>query len=310
MLYFITMDDNRWTIELFRRFIGDYLEFPVQILSYEEARAVDDFKDAGVIFCDIERFSGNSILDAQSLYDRAAAQGARRLLNNPCKVLRRFELLKEMHKQNINTFNVYRELKNANDFRYPVFIRNELDHYGPVSDLLYSPEELEKTLSTSKSNSVGPFAPMIVEYCDINVEGDGFHKYGAFCIGDMIVPHHLFFSSQWIVKGIKGQLPEHDELEKRYLVQNSFRDKVSEIFKIANIQYGRIDFAKTKEGLAIFEINTNPVVMRDWDLEPHRGYATYSFLSKFTLAIQNLFDISGREIEPAENVRWSLDEAR
>jgi hypothetical protein len=290
MLYFITMDDNKWTIELFLDNVRNNLNFPVQIISYEEARAVDDFRGAIVIFCDIERFAGNAINDAQALYDRAAAQGARRLLNNPAKVLRRFELLKEMRRQNINTFDVYRELKNANEYRYPVFIRNELDHYGPVSDLLKSQEELEKTLSTSKSKSVGPFSPIIVEYCDVNVDGYGFHKYGAFCLWEMIVPRHLFFSPQWMVKGTRGQLPEHIEMEKQYLAQNTFQEKVSEVFKIANIQYGRIDFAKTKEGLAIFEINTNPTVVDTGDLESNRRYATDAFISKFTLAMQHLFN--------------------
>jgi hypothetical protein len=288
MLYFITMSDNKFTIELFLECIRDRLGFPAAILSYDDADWVYDFDDAVVIFCDIERFTEDLTQEALKLCDRILSGRPRRVLNNPCHLLRRFDLLKELHRRGINDFDVHRHINAHEPVRYPVFVRNELDHYGPVSDLLYSEEELADKMATARGKRLGPFSALITEYCDVRTGGFGFHKYGAFCLDGKVVPRHLFFSNNWMVKGTKDQLPEHIEIEKEYLLHNSFHEQIAEVFDIGHIGYGRVDFAKTKDGLAIFEINTNPTVLDPGDLESNRRHITDTFLSTFTLALQQL----------------------
>jgi len=287
MLYFITMGDNKFTIDIFLWHVQDRLGFPAAILSYEEAALHEDFKDAVVIFCDIERFTEGSLVQALDVYNHIKAHGARCLLNHPQRVLRRFELLTELHQLGINDFNVYRQPQEG--IRYPVFLRNELDHQGPVSGLLASPTELADALQSARGKTSGPFSPLITEYCDVRIRDLGYHKYGAFCLMGRVVPRHLFFSDAWMVKGTKDQRPEHAQKENDYLDRNDFEKEIAGVFHTAHIDYGRVDFAQAPNGLAIFEINTNPTIMDNGDLNSNRTHVTEHFVSAFVQAMQDLY---------------------
>ena len=118
----------------------------------------------------------------------------------------------------------------------------------------------------------------------------------AFFLWNTVFPRHLFFSDKWMVKGTKYQHAEAVELEKVYLRRNSYEEKITQVFNIAAIQYGRVDFARTIEGLAFFEINTNPTILDAWDLQSNRGYATKSFVPAFTYALRQLYYYQSNKI--------------
>lgn len=290
MLYFITINGYQFTIELYLEVIRPAINFPAHVISYDEAARIPSFKDAVVIFCDIERFPPDKLSIPRDLYNHVAAQQPRRVLNNPWKVLQRFELLKSLQQAGINSFNIHRAPLNGQELRYPVFIRNELDHCGPVSKLIDNETELQNQLKTAKPIKPAPFKPMIVEYCDARSTHGRYHKYGAFYLWNTVVPRHLFFSNHWMVKGTTDQLPEDAGKENDYISNNHFAEQLAAAFRIANIEYGRADFVATPRGIEVFEINTNPTVLDRGDLNSNRTHITEAFVVTFTEALQKLYD--------------------
>lgn len=291
MLYFITMDDNKYTILPFLKVVEEHLGFPAAVLSYDDAFNWYSFHNSVVIFCDIERFDGNLMEQALSLKDRIINEKPRVILNNPGYVLKRYKLLKRLYNEGINSFNVHRPPIKNKKIRYPLFLRNELDHQGPVSGLINSREDLEKQLITVASKFFqSPFLPMIVEYCAVNNSTLRFHKYGAFLLKNEVIPKHLYFSDKWMIKGsTKRQTPDDLIREKEYINQNYFNEEVLRVFDIGGIGYGRIDFAISEHGIEVFEINTNPQIISLADLDSERPYVIEQFVEKFTISLQKLY---------------------
>lgn len=288
MLYFITMSDNKFTIELYLDAIRHALDFRAKIVSYDEAAFTPSFRDAVVIFCDIERFPHDKLSIPRNLYNRIAGEQPRKMLNNPWNAMQRFDLLKSLKQAGINSFDIHRPPVNDKTIRFPVFIRNELDHYGPVSGLIHSGTELQDQLKTAKGKKPGPFSPVVVEYCDARAADGRYHKYGAFYLWDKIFPRHLFFSNNWMVKGTTDQLTPDISREHDYIDNNHFAVELAAAFRIANIEYGRVDFVATPRGIEVFEINTNPTMLDSGDLKSNRKYVTDHFLENFTKALQKL----------------------
>ena len=54
--------------------------------------------------------------------------------------------------------------------------------------------------------------------------------------------------------------PEVVEKERRYLTENPHERELREIFRLARIDYGRIDYAMLGDRLQVWEINTNPSI--------------------------------------------------
>lgn len=288
MLFFITMNDNKFTIELYLDVIRNAIDFPAKILSYEEAYRTPSFRGAVVIFCDIERFPLEQLSIPRNLYNRIAGEQPRAILNNPWTVLQRFDLLKTLKQAGINSFDIHRPPLHGKLIRFPVFLRNELDHYGPVSDLIHTETALHTQLRTAKGKKPGPFSPVVVEYCDARSQDGRYHKYGAFYLRDTIVPRHLFFSNNWMVKGTADQLPQDLAMEMDYINNNHFASELAAVFKLAQIDYGRVDFVATPRGIEVFEINTNPTMLDAGDMKSNRKQVTDYFLTNFTKAVKLL----------------------
>lgn len=291
MLYFITMDDNKSTITTFLKIVEKELNFSVKILSYNEALNWYSFYNSIVIFCDIERFNKSLLKEAIGLNDRIRNEKPWIVLNNPNEVLGRYKLLKGFHNKGINSFNVHRPPVKDKPIKFPVFLRNELDHKGPISRLINCHEDLQKSLTSIKPKSLqSPFLPMIVEYCAVNNVQGNFHKYGAFFLKDKVIPKHLYFSDQWMIKGdTKHQTPANLISEKKYITENYFEKEISRIFKMARIGYGRIDFAISQKGIEVFEINTNPQIISRADFDSKRPYVIEQFVERFTITLQELY---------------------
>jgi hypothetical protein len=290
MLYFISLDQNKFPIEVYLNLVKKSLGFKAVVISYNKVNKVKSFKDSIVIFCDIERFTDNSIDLAKMIFYRAQLEGARLILNNPEKVVRRYDLLKLLYREGINLFDAYRLPLDERSLHYPVFYRNELDHNGPRSELLYSGEEVKLAISETMPGAYPDFQPLLVEYIDISDDDNRYHKYGCFYLNGRIIPRHLFFSTDWIVKTITNDKEDDLAREIDYVKSSLFSDDLIKIFNMANVQYGRIDFAKSEAGIQIFEINTNPTIIKKTDLISNRKKPTEIFLKNFTTSLQNLYE--------------------
>lgn len=110
-------------------------------VSYQWALWVPRLKRATYIFGDTDRLSSWDLERAAYLYCELAATGCR-VLNDPARVRQRFDLLRTLKIRKINRFNVWRVEDGELPDRFPVFLRTQSAHRGPISDLLGSTEEV------------------------------------------------------------------------------------------------------------------------------------------------------------------------
>ena len=184
------------------------------------------------------------------------------LFNHPVKSTRRFELLKLLYSLKINRFNVYRLNEDLSEIRYPVFLRKSDDHTGSQSDLINDSASLTSEVNKIKDFSTDIENWVITEFRDVRDQNGIFRKYGAFYINKTIIPRHLFFSRHWVQKEAT-EITEIDTAkeESEYLTNNPHEHALKDIFSIAGIDYGRIDYGINNGEIQVWEINTNPIIV-------------------------------------------------
>lgn len=285
MIYFVTFPGHRYTV-------GYFLDLAEELSAQSVAyNAIDWSKikpEDTFIFTDIDRCNEEKLEEIISIYDRIQSLGCI-CLNNPRKVLRRFDLSNALYKEGINQYKMFKIKEwRTKRIKYPVFVRAEFEHNGPLSDLLYSDKELETFLLNQKITNE---EFVVVEYVDAT---DGrekaYNKYGAFYINGNVIPRHFYLSSDWNVKNTTLNETISVQLEKKYCTTNPHKDFIERIFKIAQIDFGRIDYALTKEGFQVFEINTNPMIIEREDVLPTnpRKAITFAFKEKLENELQKI----------------------
>ncbi len=195
------------------------------------------------------------------------------LLNHPGRVLRRYELLNRLHELGLNGFRVYRAAEPLpRTVRYPVFIREEKHHTGNLTPLLTSREDVVASLDHLVQASRYPRDELLItEYCHVGDETGLFRRYSAFRIHDQIIAKELSIGSKWLLKrhfdfAVLNRSPGdfRDESnvkeEFRYVDENPHADALMEIFRHANIEYGRIDYGLQDDRIQTWEINTAPSI--------------------------------------------------
>lgn len=218
------------------------------------------------IFSDLERVHANNVPVLQSIWKQLhALPHPCRLLNNPEKVLKRLPLLQTLHQKGINSFNAYPILEGQNVYpkRFPVFIREANDHKGPLSGLIETQTELNAEIERLRQGkALGP-NPMVTEYIPCT-DTLGMHKkFSAYRIGEQIIPAPMGLSKHWMVKIANSDLTENLFQEEWKLMQtNPHQAELLKIFNLAHIDYGRIDYGFSAGRLQVFEINTNPHLVK------------------------------------------------
>jgi hypothetical protein len=184
------------------------------------------------------------------------------LLNNPAKVKTRYALLLALHRAGLNDFNVYRAEEINSSIRFPVFLRKNQLHDGPLTDLLHSARELESAIAFAVNSGTPMENLVVIEFAADPVRPGVYRKLAAFRIGDVIVPTISVHDTVWLAKsgqlGIAGEDLYRDEL--KLLQTNPFAEHLKKAFQIAGIEYGRADFGIYRGRVQIYEINTNPMI--------------------------------------------------
>ena len=219
------------------------------------------------IFADLERLDDAQLELAKTLWRRMSERpGEFRLMNDPCRILLRYELLKALHAAGINRFAAHRLNNGALPQRFPVFLRRQNEHDGALSPLLHTQEELTRAAEQMASNGLRGDDLLAVEYCD-TADADGiFRKYSVFRAGEALFPRHLLHSRKWVLK--KADLVDEHFLqeEREYLDANPHAEQLRTIFDLAHIEWGRMDYALLDGQVQVWEINTNPMIV----VAPHR----------------------------------------
>jgi hypothetical protein len=102
---------------------------------------------------------------------------------------------------------------------------------------------------------------VIVEYCDTRTDMARYTKYSAMRVGDRIVPRHAISSHQWMLKVPDLVDDQAVAIEQDFLLNFPQRTAIENIFALANIDFGRIDFGMQNGKIRVWEINTNPTFM-------------------------------------------------
>ena len=238
-------------------------------------------------FTDIERLDAAETERAVALHRRLEAHPDTALiLNHPVRSMRRFEVLTTLRERGINTFGVYRADDPPRSPRFPVFVRDENEHGTGFSGLLSSRQELDSHLGTLGGRLEGK---VVVEFCDTSDASGVIRKYGAFKVFDRILARQIHFSRHWILREPDIRTPETAREELEYVETNPHAEQLREIFALARIDYGRIDYSVIDGRIQVWEINTNPMILIPRDREdPLRCVAHERFGRAFNEALESL----------------------
>lgn len=262
MPYFLATEKHFYTIAPFRARVSGGRD-ALTPLPYEGLAAVTRQRLKGMVFGDIDRLTGilaqRMGLFADRLH-RKMPPGA--LLNHPTRSMRRYELLRNLNARGINRFDVYRLSEAREPARYPVFVRRDSRHDGPVCDPVFDRASLDREIEKQLARGVPRDDILIVEYLDFRSADGRFRKYGAFLVGERFIPSQVEIADHWVVKLPTIVTPETLEEELAYVHGSHAHEALlREVFAMANIQYGRIDYTLIDGQPQIFEINTNPVIL-------------------------------------------------
>jgi hypothetical protein len=284
MIYVVIGGARRLAINSLLTGWGRALRPHTTVLPYERLFRARKIQVGTYIFADLEMLSDAELVQAWSCWRALKACGRPlRLLNHPLRVMRRYELLRTLHERGLNDFNVYRLTEARPPQRYPVFIRGENDHLGAESDLLETPEALAAAIAALADAGRTRDGRIITEF-NASRSSDGvYRKYGAFVLDGAIIPRHIIFSRDWVVKGknrVVGDAQVEEELA--YITDNPHAAALADICALAEIDYGRVDYDVVNGKIQVFEINTHPQILtHGLSRDPRRTHVKKLFAERF-----------------------------
>lgn len=261
MIFYLVTAQHGYTMESYLQNWGRMLAPRIQVLYYEKLPTIRRLPLGTYIFSDLERLSPWQRAAAAQVWDQLSKAGpGMRLLNHPLLASRRYELLHMLHRLGRNCFQVIRATEGRACLRFPVFIREEVEHTGSLTRLLPSEEEVAHALARLVKRGYDLRDLLVVEFCDTGDTNRTFRKYSAFMVGGQIIPRELIFSREWVLKEVDLTTNAMLEADRDYLDQNPDEPWLRETFRLANIDYGRIDYGIKDNVPQVWEINTNPFV--------------------------------------------------
>lgn len=234
----------------------------VRTFNYGGFPLLQPFPGSVCVFTDLEILRPREMSLAVKLSDALGRQPENySILNEPRGYTGRFNLLKTLYAAGVNQYQA-RRLEGFNgDLKFPIFVRNELNHNGPITPLLHSRDELERALAQpSLQNPALRKNLIVVEYCDCSKEGV-FRKYSVMNVGGTLIPRHVLFSDDWATK-TPDLVDEKKAAEEADFIQNfPHGEQILNVFRLAKLNYGRIDYGAREGRIQVWEINSNPVIV-------------------------------------------------
>ena len=262
MISFWTNRESSWSLLAYCGHRGRAIAGHFECRVYEDLGRTVRLRPGAHIFAAIDRLTPNQREAAALMHDALAARMPDApALNDPRRVLMRFELLTKLHEAGVNAFRVFK----ARDFhaisRFPVFLRESDNHTGPLTGLIHSKREVSRALWGLRARGWPPDDLLVVEFCDTSDAHGVFRKYSAFAVGDRIVPCHVMATHQWSVKSNSSERDESLIRENlAYIDGNPHERWLREIFSIAGADYGRIDYGMLNGAPQVWEINLTPTI--------------------------------------------------
>jgi hypothetical protein len=271
-------------------------------MNYDELIRARWLRRATYVFADLDRLGYWDLELTSHLYLQMKDAGLN-VWNNPAMVKTRYPLLRALHSAGLNDFNAYRMDGIDSVIRFPVFLRKLQGHRAPLSDLLQTREELDRSIAFAVGQGTPSENLVAIEYAGEPVRPGLYRKLSAFRIGQAIVPHICVHDTSWLVKygklGIAGEELYREELA--LLQTNPFAEHLQKAFDIAGIEYGRADFGFYQGRIQIYEINTNPYVAPEFvHPSPVREQSMRLAWEKYVQALWAIDSGGGRPIRLAD----------
>lgn len=263
MLVFITTASHRYTIGSLLEQTDTPLVGRVITLSYGEFLSWPRLPIGPCVFADVDRLDA-AVAEAVAVRITAlqAAVPACVLLNHPLRSLGRLELLQRLHAAGDNDFQARRADQPIAGLRYPVFIREAIEHSGAIGDLIETETALAERLAALAAGPRPLSAYLIIEFIDVRNPQGFYEKYSVLRVGERLIASDLSFNDRWVTKGDPGEavVPGDVERDAAFQRDNPHADALRAVFEQAGIDYGRADYAFADGRLQVFEINTNPML--------------------------------------------------
>lgn len=261
MIHFLTTRRHGYTLRHYLDSFGQALRSRFHPVSYGELFRSRSLPEGAYVFADLERLCPRNRGFAAHVHDRLAARGTGPLLNDPARTLRRHDLLRTLHERGLNDFRAYRCGDDLAQVRLPAFVRGEDDHRGALTPPLADAHALSAAVRGSRRPWRRRRANFVTEFLDTADAEGVYRKYAAFCVAGHVIPRHVFFAREWMIKKPGLVDPRFIAEELRYVEENPHRDRLAEIFALAGVGYGRIDYGIWRGRIQTWEINTNPMIM-------------------------------------------------
>jgi hypothetical protein len=258
MLLFVTAHGHSYTVMSLLQGTFGAATPACQVTTYDALFQATRTRQATHIFADIERLYDWELALAADVYRAIRAAGLP-CVNDPARVMSRYELLRNLHAAGVNPFNAYRAEDRPQPRRFPVFVRIEADHFMPVSDLLADQAALDAELISLRKRGTPLRGLIVIEFASEAIAPSVWRKFGTFRVGDAVLVDHAVAEDRWLVKyGKRGLATDAMfEEERAAVLSNRFAEELRSAFEIAGVEFGA-DHATFEGREIVYEVNTNP----------------------------------------------------
>lgn len=285
MIIVLTTPSQTFTVQALTALDGR-----VRAVSYAAAFAAPALPRATYVFTDFDRLLPEGMEAVIGLHRRIAAAGGR-TINDPGRFVGRLALLRALHRAGINPFTAWPAVPCPEPDRWPVFLRRQRGHRGPLSGLIHDPVTLQAAIDDALASGTVPDDLIVVAYCAEPTEDGLFRRLAVYRIGDVYVADGCVHERHWVAKigtpGITG--PGAHEEELRIVRDSPWSAAAAAVFELAGVEYGRVDFGLVGGRPCFYEVNTNPHVRFDFDVDaPERLEAGQTVRRRFLAALDRL----------------------
>lgn len=226
------------------------------------------------IFADFERLRPLEKNYVQAIHDRMQQHPeSYQTINSPALWSGRLGLNQSLSAAGRNDYRAFRLADIPPDLKFPVFVRWENEHSGSLGEPVATRSAIKERANqyAQGRQRLNRHKLLVVEHLDV-ISPDGYYrKYSAQKIGDRLFSRHLFFSKGWVTKNSDLIEPSMNAEELEFIRTFPDHDDVLEAFRLAGLDYGRIDYGFVNGRMQVWEINTNPIVLhRPHMIEPER----------------------------------------
>jgi hypothetical protein len=267
MVVIVTLPEGSGQVGVFLKQFGHGYARKMSEITYHALACRGSVPSGVIVFADRERMTVTQRNLAERLWVLLSEAGPEvRLLNDPRRQMDRYELLKRLHRDGINDYDVWKANELPDVLPFPVFVRLSRDHSGPKSDLISDVDALHAEIARLVLDGYAPEDVLVVQYLDTRDSKGLYRKYGAYRVGERFIGKHLMVGRQWDLKA-PSRLDDPESLaeDTEYFYGDPHSELLMPLFDLAGIQFGRIDYTFLDGRIQVWEINDNPHYLGpDW----------------------------------------------